>query len=1133
MRTSSPWRALRRTALFGTLALCAATMLALSDTSAEAATIPAPGWEVNTAVYPSHLPPGGKGYIVLEVYNVGGASTTSPVTVTDQLPAGVLATEAGYNGAAFATEGEIGGSHYGKQWDCSLGNVVTCTSDSAGLPAIPPAEMEFLAIAVDVPSAASGTGTNQVAVTGGGALTPANASASIEFNTTPAKFGFQHVDSWFSNADGTLDTQAGSHPYSLTASLVLENNGRFPANEARNIRFNLPRGLVGNPTALPRCTSVQLNAQQCPPDSQVGFDRAALEGPSPFDFAEGEIPTIEELGQNFMFAPQFPVYNMVPPPGVPAQFAFSFNGLGTRLNASVRSGSDYGISESIENILQSQITFNTITIWGVPGDLSHDYQRCGQYENSVFALRCGLSAGITHVPLLTLPTACEGPLTFSVNAEPWAAGGIAAASNEVSFLSHESTGVPTGITGCDHLSFKPTVNVAPDTSQAETPAGYTVEVKAPQEGLTDATGLAASSIKDTTVVLPEGVAINPGQARGLQTCSQAQSALGTEGEPRCPGASKVGTDEIETPLLTHSLKGNVYVLDSNPPNLKLLIASSGDGVNLKLLGDVHLDESTGRLTTTFKETPELPFTNFKLSFSGGAQAALYTPSQCGSYKTTSDFTPWSTPSVEDAFPGSEFVINSGPGGTSCAPQSFAPTLTAGSTTDQAGGYTNFSLLLTRPDGQQRVSTLQFKTPKGLLGMISKVPLCQEPQAATGTCSAASQIGHTTVEAGPGPAPLVIPEPGQAPAPIYLTAGYKGAPFGLSIAVPVLAGPFNLGTVVVRASIAVDPHTAQLTITTDPLPSILDGVPTDLRAINAVVDRPGFMFNPTNCEPQSFAGIATSTQGTAAAISSPFQMGSCRSLTFKPDFKVSTVAQSTKANGASLDAKVVYPSAPLGANQASSQANIQTVKVDLPIQLSSRLTTLQKACLAKVFDENPAKCPAESLVGKATAITPVLPVPLTGPAYFVSHGGEAFPSLIVVLQGYGVTVDLIGTTFISKAGITSSTFNQVPDVPITSFDLNLPQGRFSALGSNLPASAKGSFCGQRLVVPTAFTAQNGAVIHQNTPISVLGCSTKLSLTQQKLKAALKACHKKHGSKRAACERTARKRYGAKKARKKKE
>ena len=438
----------------------------------------------------------------------------------------------------------------------------------------------------------------------------------------------------------------------------------------------------------------------------------------------------------------------------------------------------------------------------------------------------------------------------------------------------------------------------------------------------------------------------------------------------------------------------MYVLQSDPPNLKLLVAASGEGVNLKLVGDVHLDEATGRLTTTFSETPELPFTDFKLSFSGGAQAALATPTRCGSYLTASDFTPWSSPFVPHVFPSSEFLVSSGPRGSSCPAGGrlpFAPALTAGSTTDQAGGFTDFSLLLTREDGQQRIGSLQFKTPEGLLGMISKVPLCPEVQANAGTCAVASQIGHTVIEAGPGPYPLVVPEPGQPPAPIYLTGGYKGAPYGLSIVVPLRVGPFTLQTQVVRAKIEVDPITTQLTVTTDPLPTIIDGIPADLRAINAVIDRPGFMFNPTGCEPSSFSGTATSTEGASVPIGSHFQMGSCRALKFKPNFKVSTSGKTSRKNGASLDAKILYPTGELGDNQASSQSNVKMVKVDLPKQLPSRLTTLQKACPSATFQANPASCPEDSRVGSATAITPVLPVQLTGPAYFVSYGGRSSPN----------------------------------------------------------------------------------------------------------------------------------------------
>jgi hypothetical protein len=401
---------------------------------------------------------------------------------------------------------------------------------------------------------------------------------------------------------------------------------------------------------------------------------------------------------------------------------------------------------------------------------------------------------------------------------------------------------------------------------------------------------------------------------------------------------------------------------------------------------------------------------------------------------------------------------------------------AGSTTDQAGGYTDFSLLLTREDGQQRIGSLRFKTPKGLLGEIAKVPLCPEPQAAQGTCPAASQIGHTVVEAGPGPYPLVVPQPGKAPAPIYLTGPYDGAPFGLSIVVPLEVGPFVLQTQVVRARIEVDPLTSQLTITTNPLPSIIDGIPSDLRDIDAVIDRPEFMIDPTDCEPTAFAGTATSTEGAAAAISSRFQVGSCRALQFKPQFKVSTSGRTTREHGASLYTRLSYPSAAPG-----TYANIAQVKVQLPKKLPSRLSTLQKACPAATFEANPAACPAASRVGTAKAVTPILPVPLTGPAYFVSHGGAAFPDLIIVLQGYGVTVDLIGSTFINeKTSITTSTFKTVPDVPVGTFELTLPQGPYSAL------AAHGNLCKSQLAMPTEFVAQDGAIIRQSTPISVTGC-----------------------------------------------
>jgi hypothetical protein len=1054
--------------------LIAVGVLCVCCTTASAVT-PGPGWEVDNArTYPTNLPPGGTGYVELDLYNVGATASTGTVTMTDVLPPGLTAT-AGYG---VDSDGEKEEEDE-QPWQCVGDSVVSCTNNPEILPAVQPGAMQRIVIAVDVAPDALGSETNQVTVAGGGARTPASTSNAILVSSTPPGFGFDSFDGWLTNADGTPDTQAGSHPYELTLSFDINHfpstTGAPNGGNVRNAEVAVPPGILGDPNATPQCTRQQLDEEACPASSQVGVDRAGLNG-------EGEPNAILT----------FPVYNMVPPPGVPAEFSFDLFGRHTFLDAGIRSGGDYGITEHVDDINTSdRVTSDSITLWGVPADPSHDAQREG--ITVIGGRRCraesgGCASGAEEKPLLTLPSSCAGPQEFTVRANTWQ---NAALTSEIGFVSHDANGVPLGFGGCEHLTFDPSIVVAPDTSKADTPAGLTVELKDPQEGLLTPEGIAASDIEGTTVTLPEGVVINPGQAAGLEACQSSQDGVGSEGSPSCPAASKVGTVAIETPLLKDRLEGDMYVLQSNPPNLRLLLAASADGVNLKLVGDVGLDPLTGRVTVTFEQAPELPFTDLKLTFSGGAQAALATPTGCGTYSTTSELTPWGNPFVPDAFPRSEFAITSGPGGGACAsPLPFSPSLIAGSTTDQAAGYTDFSLLLQRADGQQRISTLQFKAPKGLLGMISKVPLCGEPRAAEGTCPSASQIGHTVVEAGPGPYPLVVPQPGQPPAPIYLTGAYDGAPYGLSIVVPLVVGPFTLRTQVIRARIEVDPRTAQLTVTTGQLPTIVDGIPTDLRTIDAVIDRPGFMFNPTDCSPQSFSGVATSTQGASAPISSPFQVGSCRSLTFKPDFKVSTSGRTSRANGASLNAKIVYPNVAPGNNQASSQSNIASVKVDLPKQLPSRLTTLQKACPAATFQANPASCPAASVVGHASAITPVLPVKLTGPTYFVSHAGEEFPSLIVVLQGYGVRIDLVGTTFISKKNITSSTFKQIPDVPITSFELTLPEGRHSALAAN------GNLCKSKLAIPTAFTAQDGAVIHQSTPISVTGCPKAKKKTEKK-------------------------------------
>jgi hypothetical protein len=1111
--------------------------LALVGSASAYTTTPSPGWAVTSRAYPTYLPPSGTGIVEVDLFNTGAGSSSGTVTVTDRLPAGLTATGAGGiqnfgNISEKATEeteqkveeeekqkGEstLGSGYEQRTWSCTGTAVVTCTTRPGygGVlrPILPGSDLR-LGIKVAVAATGAGTASNKVMVTGGGAMGPAEVSNPLTISSGAPGFGFAGLDAWFTNADGTIDTQAGSHPYEATFSFDLNQAGaRSAGGSLRDVSVALPPGLVGDTGAVPQCTRQQFLSALlggCPASTQVGIDKPALP-------EEGGAP----------FTPVVAVYNLVPPPGVPVEFGFTALGVNVLLDAQVRSGSDYGITENVNNLGFAPIG-NTITIWGEPGEVVHDRERCGK-ANRVEAVRCGFSVGGTALrPFLTVPTSCEGPLTTRFSADTWQNANTA----EASFLSHDLTGSLTGYAGCERLGFGPSMSVSPDTTVADTPAGLTVELRVPQEGLVDPEGLAMSNIKDTMVTLPEGVVINPGQAAGLAACQMGESGIGSDGPSSCPSASKVGSDVISTPLLKNKLEGGVYILQSDPPNLKLLVTAEGEGVFLKLVGDVHLNEESGQLVTTFEKTPELPFTDFKLSFSGGAQAALATPTGCGTFSATSDFTPWSSPFVQDVFPSSMFAIDRGSGGGAC-PSSvlpFTPSLIAGSTTDQAGGFTNFSLLLTRPDDQQRISSLRFVAPQGLSGMLSKVPLCTNAQAETNTCPEATKIGHTVVESGPGPYPLVVPEPGQPPAPIYLTESYGGAPFGLSIVVPLHVGPFVLPTQRVRAKIEIDPNTSQLTVTTDPLPQVVAGVPTDLRAVDAVVEHPGFMINPTNCDPQAFSGTAYGAPppgaggpSVSAAMGSHFQVGACQALKFTPKFTVSASGKTSKANGASLNVKLSFPSLPQG-----TESNIHSVKVDLPKQLPSRLTTLQKACTAAQFHANPAGCPAASVVGHARAITPILPVPLEGPAYFVSNGGEAFPNLIMVLQGYGITIDLVGDTFISKAGITSSTFKTVPDQPVSSFELVLPQGPYSALTAN------GNLCTSKLSMPTEFVGQNGILLNQTTKVNVTGCPKTKTLTRaQKLALALKACHKKpKGAKRKACEHQARKKYGPiKKAKKK--
>jgi DNA-binding beta-propeller fold protein YncE len=902
-----------------------------------------------------------------------------------------------------------------------------------------------------------------------------------------------------------LDTQAGSHPFAMTVNFRLKTTAfdeMTGEQYAKDIAVNLPAGFAGSIVSVPQCPMYDLMNPSvgCPTSSQIGT-----------------VVVWQSNGKNSPEDGLFsPVYNMVPSDGGTAELSFPVGPVAQPVIVRARTDGDYGLLSMTTNISEG-IAFSglTITLWGDPADPRHDPERFLPSEGaaSLGAIfgdrRPGNEKGGLHEwgePLpdgaspsayLTNPTHCSGAIDATIVADSWTNPGRFNPVNGTPDLSDpkwvtETTPMYPEITGCNKLKFNPSIEVTPDTAKANSPSGYAIHLHVPQS--MNPNDLATPALENAVATLPQGLVINPGAADGLQACtSDSADSPGSPGneiglksnaEPTCPAASQIGSVELKTPLLPDILYGQIYLSSEHSGNqYGVFVVIRGEGLLVKLHSTVIANAVTGQLTASFLDNPELPFSDFTMHFYGGPRAVFVNPVVCGPATTTTDLTSWASEpgGLADMTPSSTFDVSFDGSGAPCpSPQPFAPEFRAGTTSIQAGGFSPLTTTFSRPDEDQLVNHVQVTTPPGLLGTLRNVPLCPEPQASEGTCSRESQIGHTIVAVGSGAAPLYLPVPGQPEQPVYVTGPYRGAPFGLTFVVPAVAGPYDLGNVVVRAAINVDPKTAQLTVTSDPLPTIIDGIPVQVKTVNVVIDRPDFVFNPTNCNPMSVGGSVTSLQGSTATLSSPFQVTGCGDLKFKPVFKVSTSAHTSRSQGADLDVRLSFAKGALG-----KQANIAKVKVDLPRRLPSRLETLKQACTAATFAVNPGLCPKGSIVGVAKAVTQTLPDTLSGPVYFVSHGGEEFPSLIIVLQGDGVRVDLTGSTFINeKTGITSSTFKTVPDVPVESFELYLPQGHFSAL------AAIGNLCtAKNLVMPTVFTAQNGLTMQQNTPIAVTGCGGK--------------------------------------------
>lgn len=1098
-----------------------------------------PIWKILSVSNPTNFKPGdqsGADAIVITAVNVGSAATGctaeqilaeptpafSPVrpcpvgrpvvpavTVSDALPTGLTAVEItgdnAYHNPVGSTTGaraERDSPSYGLS--CSLSATSpSCTTFEP----VDPGDTLVVTIRVHVESGVEGDGeVNEASVSGGG-IAGASVRSPVTIAGAPAPYGI---------AKGGMlvafsGTQAGGHPdvtsefFLNTVNPLGESQGEGqcgveaaactlisePPDEPKDVRFDLPTGLVGVTVGLPRCTMAEVvNQANCPRNAIVGM------------------ATVIVNAIRVRYVLTVPVYNIAPAPGEPAAFAFDGLFFPVRLDTSLRSDGEYDVRVTASDITGGAAAYMaSVTIWGDPAEhdgpgpdaaakslkgsafIEHgqppqlDFGGPGVEEFNEVSYGRRETVYEKRTPLLTAPTQCSEPLAAEFETDSWEAP-------EAVATEAASTGIGTG---CGKLSFAPSLSMLPDTLAAGTSAGYSLDLKVPQDNEPEQLG--TPNVRQVVTTLPLGTVLSPSASNGLGDCTDEQFALHSGVAGGCPSNSQVGVVHVKSPALEETLNGKAYLAapgchPCSPQDaaggkmvrLFLQIVGEGeDGVVVKLEGTGEINQQTGQITTTFTNLPQLPFSDFELILNGGERAALANPRTCGVATTAMDLTPWSAPFTPDATPESSFDVNE-----NCFGPQFKPSFVAGTTNNLAGGFSPFTLTFGRSDSDQYLSGAQVQLPPGLLAMISKVTPCPEPQASEGSCGAASEIGEASAEVGPGTDPYLV-----TGGKVYLTGPYKGAPYGITVVEPATAGPFTLsgttgnGTVVVRARITVNPATSAAIVTTDPFPTELDGIPLQVRQVSVTVGaNDGFTFNPTSCEKMAVDGTLTSVADATANESSSFQVTNCAALRFQPTLTVSTAGKASKANGASLNVKIAYPKGAMG-----TDAWFKEAKFDIPKQLPARLTTLQQACLAATFEKNPATCPAHSLIGYARVHTPVLPKPLEGPVYFVSYGGAKFPDAVVVLQGEGITVDLTGETFINKkTGVTSATFPNTPDVPFESIEVSLPTGTYSEFGANLPNSSY-NFCGRKLTMPVLFKASNGLELREDARVHVTGCTMR--------------------------------------------
>jgi len=823
------------------------------------------------------------------------------------------------------------------------------------------------------------------------------------------------------------------------------------AQTPTSVVLRLPPGLVGNPLAVPRCTVEDLGNQpeesKCPVASQVGIAEIKVGG------------VLSTTGFQ-------PLYNMVPPEDGETVARLGFFAAEAPGFVNVRvDPSDYSVLSRVEGLASAASLLKVVTnLWAVPADPAHDLDRLtpqeGEESKKPIVPR---PAGVPEKPFLSNPTSCEPPRPLVMTATSYQLPGVTS-RKEVFFPQ---------MGGCGKLSFEPKFTAVATNPEAFAPTGLDTELTIPQDE--NPKGRATSTMRSAVVTLPQGFAINPAAGDGQQACSSEQVGFGENKPSACPDAAKIGSVEADVPALEKTLHGAVYLRTPEPGHLfRFWLVTDEQGVHLKLPAEIELDPVTGQIKTVFEGLsalgglPQVPFSNLKLRVYGGPRAPLATPG-CGTYQTSSRFTPWSgTAPVEGQAP---MQITGG-----CGKGGFSLGLVAGTLNTGAGEFSPFTFTLSRSDGEGNPQTLAVHLPQGLLAKLAGVPLCLEALAVSGTCSPSSRIGSIAAAAGVGGAPLWIPQPGKTPPAVYLGGPYNGAPYSMVSVVPAQAGPFDLGTVVNRAAIFVDPETALATIRTEPLPQILEGVPVSYRKIHAFVNRENFTLNPTGCSRKTIRATVTAADGRIAEPTAPFQATNCAKLPYGPKLKLSFKG-STKRTG--------HPAVRATLTQKGGQANTKAATVILPPAMFIDQNHISNPCTRVQF--NIEACPQGSILGTAKAVTPLLDQPLQGKVYFRSNGGEReLPDIVADLRG-PFRIILVG--FVDSVGRKGSEvrrirtrFMHVPDAPVRSFRMNLFGDKRGLLVNSR------NLCATNRRAEVQLAAQSGKVQTKN-PVIATGCKKR--------------------------------------------